>query len=155
LVARYIRGKHLPTYTPSMDMGSRVVIINAEKVAVTGKKFEKKLYKRHANGRPGSMKVETFEELQVRKTSQCLRNRLQMFCMISKRLGPCCPHVASSCDCLFCLSWNLASPRHQHSKRVKNQFCPLPYPEDLTDNVEVHFQLGVHNSAGDSNTTKQ
>jgi ribosomal protein L13 len=66
LVARYIRGKNLPTYSPSMDMGSMVIIINAGKVKVGGRKTDDKLYKRHVNGLPGSMKVETFRQLQAR-----------------------------------------------------------------------------------------
>lgn len=66
LAAMHIRGKHLPTYTPSMDMGGYVVVINAEKVQVTGRKFDDKLYRRVNVGRPGSMKVETFKELQAR-----------------------------------------------------------------------------------------
>ncbi|GBF87502.1 50S ribosomal protein, chloroplastic [Raphidocelis subcapitata] len=66
LAATYIRGKHLPTYTPSMDMGAYVVVINADKVAVTGNKANAKTYFRHVNGRPGSYTVETFNELQRR-----------------------------------------------------------------------------------------
>ncbi|GFR51033.1 hypothetical protein Agub_g13361 [Astrephomene gubernaculifera] len=66
LAATYIRGKHLPTYTPSMDMGAYVVVINADKVAVTGKKSSQKTYFRHVNGRPGSYTVETFTDLQKR-----------------------------------------------------------------------------------------
>lgn len=59
------RGKHMPTFTPSMDMGGYVVVINAEQVLVTGNKFNQKLYRRHTTGRPGSMKVETFKDLQA------------------------------------------------------------------------------------------
>jgi large subunit ribosomal protein L13 len=66
LAAHHIRGKHLPTYTPSMDMGGYVVIINAEQVMVTGNKFNDKLYRRHTTGRPGSMKIERFKDLQAR-----------------------------------------------------------------------------------------
>ena len=66
LVARLLRGKTVPTYTTSADMGGFVVVINAEKVAVGGKKEQQKLYRRHATGRPGSMKEETFEQLQKR-----------------------------------------------------------------------------------------
>lgn len=58
------RGKHLPTYTPSMDMGAYVIVINAEQVTVTGTKADDKLYFRHVNGRPGSWKSETFNQLQ-------------------------------------------------------------------------------------------
>lgn len=65
LVASTIRGKTSPTYQPSMDMGSYVVIINAEKVKVTGNKEQQKMYYRHT-GRPGSLKEENFRKLQAR-----------------------------------------------------------------------------------------
>ncbi|XP_057973670.1 large ribosomal subunit protein uL13c [Malania oleifera] len=64
-IAIYIRGKNLATYTPSVDMGAFVIVVNAEKVAVSGKKRSQKLYRRHS-GRPGGMKVETFDQLQQR-----------------------------------------------------------------------------------------
>ncbi|CAH9147616.1 unnamed protein product [Cuscuta epithymum] len=64
-IANYIRGKNLATYTPSVDMGAFVVVVNAEKVAVTGKKRTQKIYRRHS-GRPGGMKEETFDQLQKR-----------------------------------------------------------------------------------------
>ncbi len=64
-VAMVLRGKNKPTYTPSIDTGDFVIIINAEKIEVTGKKRSQKLYRRHS-GRPGGMKVETFEKLQAR-----------------------------------------------------------------------------------------
>jgi large subunit ribosomal protein L13 len=47
-----------------MDMGAYVVVINAEKVTVTGRKFTDKTYFRHTTGRPGSWKIETFDQLQ-------------------------------------------------------------------------------------------
>ena len=58
------RGKTSPMYQPSMDMGSYVVIINAEKVRVTGNKQQQKMYYRHT-GRPGSLKEENFRQLQA------------------------------------------------------------------------------------------
>lgn len=64
-VARVLRGKNKPSYTPSIDAGDFVIVINAEKIAVTGRKRSQKLYRRHS-GRPGGMKVETFEKLQAR-----------------------------------------------------------------------------------------
>ncbi|CAN6561153.1 hypothetical protein C1H46_031890 [Malus baccata] len=64
-IAIYIRGKNLVTYTPSVDMGAFVIVVNAEKVAVSGKKRNQKLYRRHS-GRPGGMTVETFDQLQQR-----------------------------------------------------------------------------------------
>ncbi|KAF3794619.1 50S ribosomal protein L13 [Nymphaea thermarum] len=64
-IAIHIRGKNLATYTPSVDMGAYVIVVNAEKIAVSGKKRTQKLYRRHS-GRPGGMKVETFDQLQKR-----------------------------------------------------------------------------------------
>jgi large subunit ribosomal protein L13 len=64
-IAMILRGKNKPTYTPHMDTGDFVVVINAEKVAVTGKKRTQKLYRRFSN-RPGHMKTETFAKLQAR-----------------------------------------------------------------------------------------
>uniref|UniRef100_A0ACD5W1K8 Uncharacterized protein n=2 Tax=Avena sativa TaxID=4498 RepID=A0ACD5W1K8_AVESA len=64
-IAVHMRGKNEPTYTPSVDMGAFVIVVNAEKVAVSGKKRSQKLYKRHS-GRPGGMKEETFDQLQKR-----------------------------------------------------------------------------------------
>jgi large subunit ribosomal protein L13 len=64
-IAMILRGKNKPTYTPHLDTGDFVIIINAEKIAVTGKKRQQKLYRRHS-GRPGGMKVETFDKLQKR-----------------------------------------------------------------------------------------
>ena len=63
LAATTLRGKTSPAYTPSMDMGGYVVIINAEKVAVTGKKELDKTYFRHSVGRPGHYKVEALRDL--------------------------------------------------------------------------------------------
>lgn len=64
-IAMILRGKNKPTYSPHMDTGDFVIVVNAEKVVVTGKKSSQKLYRRHS-GRPGGMKTETFEHLQAR-----------------------------------------------------------------------------------------
>ena len=64
-VASVLRGKNKPVFTPHLDTGDFVIVINAEKIQVTGNKAEKKLYRRHS-GRPGGMKVETFNALQGR-----------------------------------------------------------------------------------------
>lgn len=66
LVANTIRGKTCVGYTPSMDMGAFVVVINADKVAVTGKKESDKFYFTHTNGRPGGGKMEALKDLRVR-----------------------------------------------------------------------------------------
>ena len=57
------RGKDQPSYSPSMDMGGYVIIINAEKVTVTGNKFNDKLYRSHPTAKPGTLKTETFRQL--------------------------------------------------------------------------------------------
>ena len=64
-VASILRGKNNPSFTPHLDTGDFVVVVNAEKIQVSGKKPQQKLYRRHS-GRPGGMKVETFESLQER-----------------------------------------------------------------------------------------
>ncbi len=64
-IAMILRGKNKPTYTPHMDTGDFVIVVNAEKVVVTGRKGQQKLYRRHS-GRPGGMKMETFNQLQAR-----------------------------------------------------------------------------------------
>ncbi len=64
-VASILRGKNKPTFTPHLDTGDFVVVVNAEKIRVTGNKSDQKLYRRHS-GRPGGMKVETFRSLQER-----------------------------------------------------------------------------------------
>jgi len=60
-VAHVLRGKHKPTFAPHMDMGDFVVIVNAEKVALTGNKAEQKLYWRHS-GYPGGIRSRSYGE---------------------------------------------------------------------------------------------
>ena len=64
-VANILRGKHKPTYAPHMDGGDFVVIVNAEKVAVTGNKAVQKVYYRHS-GYPGGLSELPFERMQER-----------------------------------------------------------------------------------------
>ena len=66
LVATTIRGKNNVGYSPSMDMGSFVIVINADKVAVTGRKETDKFYFSHTNGRPGGGKMEALRDVRVR-----------------------------------------------------------------------------------------
>lgn len=61
-VAHILRGKHKPTFTPHMDCGDNVIIINAEKVKFTGNKWSDKIYYRHTN-HPGGLKSETASEM--------------------------------------------------------------------------------------------
>ncbi len=64
-IASVLRGKNKPNFTPHLDTGDFVVIVNAEKIQISGNKSSQKLYRRHS-GRPGGMKVETFNSLQQR-----------------------------------------------------------------------------------------
>ena len=64
-VAQVLRGKHKASYTPYLDMGDYVVIINAEKIEVSGKKETQKLYRRHS-GYPGGLTTETLKALRSR-----------------------------------------------------------------------------------------
>ncbi|MFM9102335.1 MAG: 50S ribosomal protein L13 [Cyanobium sp.] len=64
-VASVLRGKNKPTYTPHLDTGDFVIVINADKIRVSGNKPTQKLYRRHS-GSPGGMKTETFAHLQAR-----------------------------------------------------------------------------------------
>lgn len=65
-IARIIRGKNKPIFTPNMDTGDFVVVINAEKVKLTGKREQLKDYKRHS-GYPGGQKITTFQEMLNKK----------------------------------------------------------------------------------------
>lgn len=62
IVAMRLRGKHKPTFTPHMDMGDNVIIINADKVQLTGKKRANKIYYWHT-GHPGGIKQRTAEQI--------------------------------------------------------------------------------------------
>ena len=61
-IARRLRGKHKPEFTPHVDTGDYIVVVNAEKVAVTGNKQNDKMYHRHS-GFPGGMKSMSFDKL--------------------------------------------------------------------------------------------
>ena len=70
ILANYVRGKHKPCFTPSTDCGDNVVVINAEKVLLTGKKSDGKIHYWHT-GYPGGIKSETYGEiLKGKKTSK-------------------------------------------------------------------------------------
>lgn len=75
-VASLLRGKHKPTYTPFVDMGDYVVIINSAKVKLTGNKSSSKLYYRHT-GYPGGLKVRTYSEMMKKDPTFVLRNAIK------------------------------------------------------------------------------
>ncbi|SDD57750.1 large subunit ribosomal protein L13 [Terribacillus halophilus] len=70
-VAAILRGKHKPTYTPHADTGDNVIIINAEKIELTGNKLADKIYYRHSN-HPGGLKQRTADEMRTKYPEQML-----------------------------------------------------------------------------------
>lgn len=75
-VAFVLRGKHKPDYTPHVDCGDNVIIINAEKIIVTGNKTNAKQYIRHT-GYPGGQRVRTFKELMALKPTSAIEKAVK------------------------------------------------------------------------------
>ena len=75
-VARRLRGKHKASYTPHVDTGDFIVVVNAEKVRVTGKKRTDKVYYRHT-GYPGGIKAERFEEMIAKHPERVIENAVK------------------------------------------------------------------------------
>jgi len=108
--AKLLRGKHKPEYTPHCDLGDHVIVINAEKVKVTGKKEEQKLY-RHHTGWPGGLRTIVFKDLQKKFPERIItlavkrmlpRNRLGRTMARKLRIyaGPEHPHAAQKPESL-------------------------------------------------------
>jgi len=103
-IADTLRGKHKPEFTPHCDVGDFVIVVNAEKIAVTGKKRQEKLYHRHS-GYPGGLRSRTLEEMLERRPEEVLRlavkgmlprNRIARAQLRKLKVyaGPDHPHVA-------------------------------------------------------------
>ena len=101
-----LRGKNKPHFTPHLDTGDFVIVINAEKIQVSGKKADQKLYRRHS-GRPGGMKVETFNALQERIPERIIETAIkgmlphnslgrQLFRKLKVYKGAAHPHAAQN-----------------------------------------------------------
>ena len=71
-IVRVLRGKNKPQYTPHVDVGDFVVVVNADRVAVTGRKAEQRVYRRYS-GYPGGMKETSYEQMLARKPTEVLR----------------------------------------------------------------------------------
>lgn len=84
-VARLLMGKHKPTFANHMDMGDFVIVINAEKTVLTGRKEDQKVYYRHS-GRPGSLKSETAAERRVRRPQLLVEDAVRRM-LPKSRLG--------------------------------------------------------------------
>lgn len=75
-IAVRLMGKHKPSYTPHVDGGDFVVVVNADKFAVTGKKMLDKKYYRHS-GYPGGLKVRSLEEMLEKKPTEVIRKAVE------------------------------------------------------------------------------
>ena len=75
-IAKILRGKHKPTYTPHVDTGDFVIVINADLVTVTGNKASQKLYRRHSQY-PGGLKEVTFEQLMEKKPTEAIMHAVK------------------------------------------------------------------------------
>ena len=109
-VAARLRGKHSPLFTPHADMGDHIIVINAEKVKLTGAKWQQKTYYRHT-GYMGGIKSVTAEKLKIQRPENLLRfavrgmlpkNRLgrQLFKKLKVYRGSDHPHVAQQPETL-------------------------------------------------------
>lgn len=105
-VAQILRGKSKPTYAPHMDGGDYVIIVNAEKIYVSGNKETQKIYFRHS-GYPGGLRAETFAKVRKERPERIIesavrgmlpKNRLgrQMIKKLKVYAGPDHPHQAQS-----------------------------------------------------------
>jgi large subunit ribosomal protein L13 len=105
-IAERLRGKNKPQFAPHVDIGDFVVVVNAEKIAVTGKKLEQKIYYRHS-GYPGGLRERTLKEQLNRQPTEVLRkavkgmlprNRLgrQQLTKLKIYAGPEHPHDAQA-----------------------------------------------------------
>lgn len=103
-IAHRLRGKHKPIYSPSVDAGDYVIVVNAEKVHVTGRKLDQKIYYKHS-GYPGGLKQTTLRVLLQRWPTRVIehavrgmlpKNRLgrRMFKKLKVYAGPDHPHAA-------------------------------------------------------------
>jgi large subunit ribosomal protein L13 len=75
-VAGILRGKHRPTFTPHVDMGDHIVIVNAEKIHLTGNKMDTKLYRRHS-GFPGGLKTSTAQHVFRKDPTELLTKAIE------------------------------------------------------------------------------
>ncbi len=71
-IAKILRGKHKPTYTPFMDTGDYVIVVNADKIKVTGKKLDQKIYYNHSDY-VGGMRETTLRELNAKKPGESIK----------------------------------------------------------------------------------
>jgi large subunit ribosomal protein L13 len=111
-VAKILKGKNKPFYTPHMDVGDHVIVVNADKVRVTGGKERKKIYYRHS-GYPGGLKETPLKDVLQRNPEKVVRNAVKGM-MPKNRLGRAMMrklHV-------------YAGPRHPHQAQKPEKLTP-------------------------------
>jgi len=111
-IALVLRGKHLPTYTPHANMMTHVIVVNAEKVRLTGDKWTEKKYQWHGTNQPGGFKETTPERLNAKKPGELVRFAVQGM-LPKNRLG----HATMKRLRIF------AGPNHTHQAQLPQ---PLP-----------------------------
>lgn len=115
-VAKILRGKHKPTFAPYLDGGDHVVVVNADKVVLTGDKATKKLVHRHS-GYPGGLRSEKYGDLLARRPADAVRRTIRGM-LPHNRLGRAQLRKLKV----------YAGPDHPHAAQ---QPQPLPLPDAL------------------------
>jgi large subunit ribosomal protein L13 len=75
-IARRLRGKHKPSFTPHVDCGDNIIVVNADKVRLTGRKLKDRVFYWHT-GYPGGIKAETFESLRERRPEAIIERAIR------------------------------------------------------------------------------
>lgn len=135
-VAVLLMGKHKANFSPNLDTGDHVVIVNAQRIRVTGKKLEQKLYRRHS-GYPGGLREETLGALLKRKPTFVLEHAVRGM-LPRTRLG----------DAMMSKLRVYVGPSHPHSGQVnpgvgvavKAAKRPKPVPPKVTEEPAVEAE---------------
>jgi|SRR5579884_1009755 len=122
-IAQILRGKHKPTYTPHMNCGDFVVVVNAEKVAVTGKRLDQKIYYRHSQY-PGGLKQETLRQVLQKHPER----------VIERAVKGMLPHNRLGADNLRRLKV-YAGPNHPHAAQQ-----PIPWSRPTPEQMIAEQQ---------------
>ena len=120
-VAKVLRGKNKPIFTPHIDTGDYVIVVNAEKIKVTGKKLEQKIYYNHSDY-VGGMKETTLREMLAKKPEKVVELAVkgmlpkgplgrEMFTKLHVYAGAEHPHTAQNPEVLDIASWNEKNKR--------------------------------------------
>mmetsp|Transcript_20642 Transcript_20642/g.42485 ORF Transcript_20642/g.42485 Transcript_20642/m.42485 type:complete len:179 (-) Transcript_20642:65-601(-) len=134
-ISQILRGKHKPTFRPNKDMGDHVVVINAEKVQFSGKKWNDKVYRWHS-GYPGGLKERKAKDMMARKPEEVLKKAiLGMLKRNNLRHQSIEPRLRI-----------YVGPDHPHVAQLPpDTTTPLP-PHPRAKSGDFHFGLETYNS---------